>query len=79
MCIRDRDKPLGKYYRLNLDLDDLKKAKNPRMTQTATERVPLLSTWCDRRRETFVNLDLFQTTTTVLLIVPNFVSCHVFS
>ena len=48
------------------------------MTQRATKRLQVIHTWCGRKEEKFVNLDLFETTTTELLIVPNFVSCHVF-
>ena len=57
------DKPVSKHYRINLDLDDLNKARYPRMTQRATKRVPVLFMWCDRAQEAFVNVDLFQTTT----------------
>ena len=64
---------------LNIDLDDLNKARNPTMTQRATKRLHLLPTLCDPKQEKFVNLDLFQTTTIELLIVPKFVSSHVFS
>ena len=53
----------NKHYRINLDLDDLNKARYPRMTQRATKRVPVLFMWCDRGQEAFVNVDLFQTTT----------------
>ena len=36
---RLKDKPLSKHYRVNLDLDDLEKARYPQMTQSLTERV----------------------------------------
>ena len=62
-----------------MDLDDLNKVRNPRILQRATKQIQVLPTWCGPKQEKFVNLDLFQTTTTELLIVPNFVSCHVFS
>ncbi|XP_015747518.1 PREDICTED: deoxyribonuclease-1-like [Acropora digitifera] len=45
------DKPVSKQYRINLDLDDLNKARYPRMTQRATKRVPVLFMWCDRGQE----------------------------
>ena len=57
------DKPLSKHYSDNLDLDGLKKARNLRMTQRPTKRLPVLCMWCHRRQEEFVNLDLFQTAT----------------
>ena len=56
MCIRDS-------YRINLDMDDLNKARYPQMTQRATKRVPVLFMWCDRGQEAIVNFDFFQTTT----------------
>ena len=56
------DKPLSKHKRVKFDVDVLKKPRNPRMTQRATERVPVLSMWSDPKEEEFVNLDLFQTT-----------------
>ena len=59
---RLKDKPLSKHYRVNLDLDDLKKARYPRMPQRLTERVLMFSLCCYRRQETSVNLGLFQTT-----------------
>lgn len=59
---RLKDKPLSKHYRVNLDLDDLEKARYPHMTQSLTERVLMFSLCCYRRQETFVNLGLFQTT-----------------
>ena len=59
---RLKDKPLSKHYRVNLDLDDLEKARYPQMTQSLTERVLMFSLCCYRRQETFVNLGLFQTT-----------------
>ena len=62
-CNTLTDKPVSKHYRINLDLDDLNKARYPRMTQRATKRVPVLFMWCDRGQEAFVNVDLFQTTT----------------
>ena len=34
-----------------------------RMIQRAIKRVPVLSVWCNRRQETFVDVGLFQTTT----------------
>ena len=58
---RLKDKPLSKHYRVNLDLDDLEKARYPQMTQSLTERVLMFSLCCYRRQETFVNLGLFQT------------------
>ena len=53
----------GQYRMLlvNLDLDDLKKARYPRMPQRLTERVLMFSLCCYRRQETSVNLGLFQT------------------
>ena len=62
-CNTLTDKPVSKHYRINLDLDDLNKARYPRMTQRATKRVPVLFMLCDRGQEAFVNVDLFQTTT----------------
>ena len=59
---RLKDKPLSKHYRVNLDLDDLEKARYPQMTQSLTERVLMFSLCCYRRQETFVNLGLFLTT-----------------
>ena len=59
---RLKDKPLCKHYRVNLDLDDLKKARYPRMPQWLTERVLMFSLCCYRRKEMSVNLGLFQTT-----------------
>ena len=59
---RLKDKPLSKHYRVNLDLDDLEKARYPQMTQSLTKRVLMFSLCCYRRQETFVNLGLFQTT-----------------
>ena len=59
---RLKDKPLSKHYRVNLDLDDLKKARYPRMPQRLTERVLMFSLCCYGRQETSVNLGLFQTT-----------------
>ena len=60
---RVTDQPLTNHYRVNLDLDGLKKARHPRITRRATKRVSVLSLWCDQRQETFVNIGLFQTTT----------------
>ena len=60
------DKPLSKHQRDKFDVDVLKKPRNPRMTQRATERVPILSIWWDPKQEKFVNLDLFQTTANYL-------------
>ena len=51
------------FISLWLKMDDLNKARYPRMTQRATKRVPVLFMWCDRGQEAFVNVDLFQTTT----------------
>ena len=65
--------------KVRVDLDDLNKARNPWMTQRATKRLQVLPMWCDPKQEKFVNRDLFQTTTTELLIVRKFVSCHVMS
>ena len=62
-CNTLTDKPVSKHYRINLDLEDLNKARYPQMTQRATKRVPVLFMWCDRGQEAFVNVDLFQTTT----------------
>ena len=59
---RRKDKTLSKHYRVNLDLDDLEKARYPQMTQSLTERALMFSLCCYRRQETFVNLGLFQTT-----------------
>ena len=57
---RLKDKPLSKHYRVNLDPDDLIKARYPRMPQRLTERVLMFSLCCYRRQETAVNLGLFQ-------------------
>ena len=51
------DKLLRKHSKVNLDLDDLKKARNPRMTQRATKQVPVVFLWCDRRKVAFATLD----------------------
>ena len=55
------DKPLSKHYRVNQDLDCLKKPRNPQMTQRFNQRVSILSLCCYHRQETFVNLGLFET------------------
>ena len=60
--INQSEKLLGKHCKVNLDLNDLKKARNPRLTQRATKQVSVL--WRDQRKETFVNLGL------LLLIDP---------
>ena len=54
------DKPLSKHYRVNIDLDGLKKPRNARMTQRFNQRVSILSLCCYHRQETFVNLGLFE-------------------
>ena len=59
---RLKDKPFSKHYRVNLDLDDPKNTRYPRMTKRLTERVLMFSLCCYRRQETFVNLGLFQAT-----------------
>ena len=41
------DPPLGKNYRVKLDLDGLRKARYRRITKTATKRVFVLSLCCD--------------------------------
>ena len=46
-----RDQPLGKHYRVKLDLGGLTKARYPRITKTATKWVPVLSLCCDKRQE----------------------------
>ena len=53
------------YLQLNmkLDLDGLTQARYPRITKRATKRVSVLSLCCEQRKETFVNLGLFQTNT----------------
>ena len=53
----------SKHYKVKLDLDGLRKARYPRITKRATERVSVLFLWCDQRQETFVNIGLFQATT----------------
>ena len=55
------EKPLSKHYRVNLDLDGLKKPRNPRMTQRLNQRVSILSLCCYHRQEPFRNLGLFET------------------
>ena len=69
-CNRLTYKLLSKHCKVNLDLDDLRKARNAGMTQRATERVPEFSLCCDRRQEAFATLGF------LLLIVPKFVSCY---
>ena len=49
---RLKDKPFSKHYRINLDLDDLKKARYPRIPQRLTERL-LMCFY--RRQETSMN------------------------
>ena len=71
-CNRLTDKHLSKHCKVNLDLDDLKKATNPRMTQRTSEQVPVFSLRCNCRRKAFAALGF------LLLIVPKFVSCYGF-
>ena len=80
------DKLLSKHYRVNQDLEDLKKARNPRMSQRLNEWVSILSLCCYRRQETFVNLGIFQTTTNyssflcvcLIMVFIAFSSCKLF-
>ena len=50
-CNRLTDKLLNKQCKVNLDLDALKKARNPRMTQRGSKQVPFFSRWCESKQK----------------------------
>ena len=57
------DQALIKHFRVKLDLDGLRKGRYLRIIKKGTRQVSVLSLRCDQRKETFVHLGPFQTTT----------------